>query len=281
MRIHHLNCGSMCPRGGRLLGGEGGPLSTAHLVCHCLLIESSGGLVLVDTGFGSEEARDPTRIPAAFRASERPRLLFDETATAQVEQLGFAAADVRHIVATHLDADHAGGLSDFPDAEVHVTAAELLAANEGPTWSERNRYLRRQWKHGAHWVEHDTGAGGERWFGFESVRALPGLDPEVLLIPLAGHSRGHTGVAVRDGEGWLLHCGDAYLHRNEVATPPSCPRLLAAFQQLTAFDRRARTANVERLRELARSHGDEVSLFSSHDPQELARRRQAPGAVAA
>ena len=39
MRIHHLNCGSLCPRGGRFFGGEGGPLSTAPMCCHCLLIE--------------------------------------------------------------------------------------------------------------------------------------------------------------------------------------------------------------------------------------------------
>jgi len=43
------------------------------------------------------------------------------------------------------------------------------------------------------------------------VRALPGARDDVLLIPLPGHSRGHCGVAVKTGEGWLLHCGDAYL----------------------------------------------------------------------
>ena len=32
MRIHHLNCGSLCPRGGRLLGGAGGPLSASPVV---------------------------------------------------------------------------------------------------------------------------------------------------------------------------------------------------------------------------------------------------------
>ena len=37
MRIHHLNCGSACPVGGRLFDGYSRGL-TAHLVCHCLLV---------------------------------------------------------------------------------------------------------------------------------------------------------------------------------------------------------------------------------------------------
>ena len=89
------------------------------------------------------------------------------------------------------------------------------------------------------------------------------------MIPLIGHSRGHTGLAVRDGDRWLLHCGDAYFNRNEINTPPSCPAGLAAFQTLMAAHAKARTANQERLRELARAHGDQVRLFCAHDPVEL------------
>ncbi len=57
MAIHHLNCGTLCPRGGRLLGADGGWLAEAPVVCHCLLVETSDGLVLVDTGFGTGDAR--------------------------------------------------------------------------------------------------------------------------------------------------------------------------------------------------------------------------------
>jgi glyoxylase-like metal-dependent hydrolase (beta-lactamase superfamily II) len=275
MRIHHLSCGSLCPHGGRLVGGQGGLLSRADVVCHCLLIESSDGLVLVDTGFGSEDARNPTQLGQPFRALLQPRPRLAETAIAQVEGLGFAAADVRHVVVTHLDVDHAGGLPDFPDAEVHVLAPELAEALH-PSLRERRRYVGGvHWKHGPRWVEHRSEQGGERWLGFESVRILPGLDAEVALIPLLGHSRGHTGVAVHTGERWLLHCGDAYFNHGEVATPPTCPAGLRLFQRVLATDNGARTANAARLRELAASHGDEVSLFCSHDPHELERQQAA------
>ena len=118
----------MCPRGRRLLAGEGGWLETADVVCHCLLIETDDGLVLVDTGFGVEDARDLGRLGPDLQADAARRPRIEETALKQVEALGFAAGDVRRIVATHLDPDHSGGLPDFPDAEVHVFARELEAA---------------------------------------------------------------------------------------------------------------------------------------------------------
>lgn len=278
MRIHHLSCGSLCPQGGRLIGGEGGLLSRAEVICHCLLIESSDGLVLVDTGFGTADALNPAQLGQPFRAALSPRPRREETALAQVEALGFAAADVRHIVATHLDPDHAGGLPDFPQAEVHVLAAELAAALH-PSRRERVRYRRAHLDHGPRWVEHRAEAGGDRWFGFESVRILPGLDVEVALVPLIGHSLGHTGVAVNSGDGWLLHCGDSYFNHGQLATPPTCPPLLSAFQRLLASDNGARVANVARLRELAASHSGEVTLFCAHDPHEL-RRDQAASVAA-
>jgi glyoxylase-like metal-dependent hydrolase (beta-lactamase superfamily II) len=112
-------------------------------------------------------------------------------------------------------------------------------------------------------------AEGDEWLGFTSVRVLPGTDPEVLLIPLHGHTLGHTGVAVRRGDGWLLHCGDAYFHHGEVATPSHCPPALRLFQALNNADGAARRENQERLQELGRRHGDEVELICSHDPSYL------------
>ncbi|HEX7293481.1 MAG TPA: MBL fold metallo-hydrolase [Solirubrobacterales bacterium] len=279
MRIHHLNCGSLCPHGARLIAGEGGLLARAEIVCHCLAIETSDGIVLIDTGFGTDDARNPRQLGAPFRLLMQPRPKLETTALAQLEGLGFAAGDVRHIVTTHLDLDHAGGLPDFPEAEVHVFAPELKAALK-PSLRERTRYIGgAHWRHNPRWVEH--GAGGDEWFGFESVRILPGIDAEVLLVPLVGHSRGHTAVAIKNGDGWLLHCGDAYFNQHEVETPPECPPLLRAFQAIMASDNKARIRNVERLQELNRARGDEVSLFCAHDRHELARAQAASTATSA
>ena len=68
MRVHHLNCGCMCPLGGALFDGFSKGL-TAQLVCHCLLLETEQhGLVLVDTGFGSRDVQRPgDRLSRFFR----------------------------------------------------------------------------------------------------------------------------------------------------------------------------------------------------------------------
>ena len=200
MKVHHLNCGSLCPHGRRLINGDGGLLERGISVCHCLAIESDDGLVLVDTGFGMEDARNPGQLGAGFRALMSPRPKVETTALAQLEGLGFSPSDVRHIAITHLDLDHAGGLPDFPDADVHVLAPELEAALH-PKLDERLRYIGgAHWAHGPSWVRH-AASGGEEWLGFEGIRIVPGLDVEVLLIPLFGHTRGHTGVAVKTPRG--------------------------------------------------------------------------------
>ena len=260
----------MCPRGARLLTGTGGLLSEATLVCHCLLVEGADGLVLVDTGFGIDDTRNPARLGAPFRGLVRPRALRQETALEQLSALGRDPGDVRHVITTHLDLDHAGGLADFPDAEVHVLGRELDAAMN-PTLRERARYVAAQWAHGPRWVTHEP--EGDDWFGFESVRALPSSDDEILLIPLVGHTRGHTGVAIRNGDGWLLHCGDAYFSPGEVQTPRRCPPGLAMFEFLTEIDGGARRNNRDRLAELASSRGDEVEMICSHDAPTLARMK--------
>jgi glyoxylase-like metal-dependent hydrolase (beta-lactamase superfamily II) len=269
MRIHHLNCGTMRPYGGRLVSGTGSVLATAEMVCHCLLVEADHGLVLVDTGLGTGDVADPdATLTRAWRRMARPVLAESETAVRQIEGLGFRAEDVSDIVLTHLDLDHGGGLRDFPHARVHVLRSELEAARSARTSTERTRYPRGQWAHGPRWATHEP--QGEEWFGFDAVRELPGVPAEILLVPLSGHTVGHTGVAVRNGDGWLLHAGDAYFFHAEMRTDaPACPPALRFMQRRMETVRGLRLANQERLRELVRGHGDEVTVFSAHDPVEL------------
>lgn len=285
MRVHHLNCGTMCPLGGSLMDGRpGGILRPGTLVCHCLLIETGAGLVLVDTGLGSKDCAHPgDRLSGALRSIVRPRLRLAETALEQLHALGYAPSDVRHIVITHLDFDHAGGIEDFPHASVHVYAEELNAATHPRTWLAKRRYRGQQWDRAVQWKTYV--AHGEPWFGFRCVRELEGLPPEILMVPLVGHTYGHCGVAVDTGAGWLLHAGDAYFYRGEVpqgwntqgdATRdaptlqhPRCTPGLRGYQRFMEVDRRARLLNQDRLRELATQHGSQVRILSAHDAVEF------------
>ena len=276
MRIHHLNCGTDCPVGGALFDGCSTGL-LGHIVCHCLLIETDAhGLVLVDTGYGLKDVDHPhradPRIPKPWRAMLNIRLREEETALRQVEALGFQASDVRHIIATHLDFDHAGGLEDFPNATVHVMAREYEDATRPHTgFVARNRWRMPQLNQVADWRRY--GARGEDWFGFEAVRDLDGLPPEILMVPLPGHTWGHAGVAVRqDGGRWLLHAGDAYFYRGEMREAERrCTPGLRAYQRLMEADARSRIDNQARLRRLSIERRDAVTVTCTHDPVELAR----------
>ncbi|MFN3668955.1 MAG: MBL fold metallo-hydrolase [Brevundimonas sp.] len=242
----------------------------ARLVCHCLLIETpASGLVLVDTGYGLQDVLQPhPRTSRVMRGLLNIRFREEETAIRQVEALGFSARDVRHIILTHLDFDHAGGLKDFPEARVHLMGAELTAARalDGGVASTK-RYRPMQFDSVHDWRPYR--AGGEGWFGFDAVRDLAGLPPELLMIPLAGHTWGHAGVAVDTGTGWLLHAGDAYFHSDEMrGAERRCPPGLRLYQNVMEVDRDARLGNQDRLRALSLNSAADVRIICAHDEKE-------------
>lgn len=269
MKVHHLNCATFCPQAKALVEGEGSVFEKGHMVCHVLLIETNEGLVLVDAALGRADCERPKeRLGATFATMVGAKLDIAECASSHVVRLGYGVEDVRHIVLTHLDLDHAGGISDFPKAKIHLHRREHQAGMERATYFEKNRYRSEQWAHNPDWKLYEP--SGERWLGFDAVKNLEGLPPEILLIPLAGHTHGHSGVAVDTGHGWLLHAGDAYFYRGEMDPErPRVPGGLGMFQRIVAIDNDARVANQLKLRELGRNNLD-VKIFCAHDAKELA-----------
>ena len=258
MIVYHLNCGSIRPYLPRVRG-----------VIYCLLVETTAGLVLVDTGFGVKDYTDPTPLVHAFTRLLGMPCDLDETAVRQVARLGFAPGDVTHIVMTHLHLDHAGGLPDFPAAQVHVFRPEYEATVHPRGLLERF-YIPAHWAHGPNWVLHGLEEANEeqQWFGFDAIRVLPGLSPQVLLIPLVGHTRGHCGVAVETPGGWLFHCGDAtspFYPAADVHTPSD--------RTPSRWIRAQLGPHIPRLRQYAHDHATQIHLISSHDAQSLAKNR--------
>jgi glyoxylase-like metal-dependent hydrolase (beta-lactamase superfamily II) len=253
MKVHHLNCGTM--------------KLPAPMVCHVLLVETANGLVLVDSGYGTDDCTDPRR-EGPTRHMLRASLSRAETAAHQIERLGYARDDVRHIVVTHLDLDHAGGLSDFPNAQVHVTSAEALGAIRAPSRREKIRYRSDQWAHNPTIVEHDP--HGEKWRGFAAAKELNEIAPGIALVSLPGHTRGHACVAVDAGHRWVLHAGDAFFHYGTLDGTP-VPRPLAAMESLFAFDRKRMLDNHARLAELYRRQDPDLLIVCAHDPTLLER----------
>lgn len=275
-RVHHLNCASV----------QGISLLRQHLVCHVLLLETSdAGLVLVDTGLGSTDYADITsRLGWEFaKVYGRPALDPSLAAAEQIRAKGFSPADVRHIVQTHLDLDHVGGLSDFPDALVHVHVTELDAARRRDGLRGKKRYRPKMWAHDPKWRSYNH--GGERWMGFDAVRGMEELGDDILMIPLFGHTHGHCGIAVNTSDGWLLHAGDAYFDAREVKLPQRhCAPGVALFQTMVTTERAGRRYNQDRLRSLHADH-PEIDIFCAHNPFEylalVGRRGDTPKGILA
>jgi glyoxylase-like metal-dependent hydrolase (beta-lactamase superfamily II) len=256
-RIHHLNCGSLYPRFPRMQG-----------IVYCLLVETDDGLALVDSGFGLADYAHPSPLMRAFlwlMGSPRDP---QETAIRQVQALGYAPQDVRQIVLTHLHLDHAGGLRDFPWASVHVHRREHHVAMHPRGIVERG-YDARHWSHRPRWALHQE-ADGE-WFGFDCIRVR--AEPEILLIPLPGHTSGHCGVAIRTAGGWLFHCGDAASPYHRVVDPHQGDDRRHVLGFVPGWlTRRLIGPHVPRLRALVRAQGD-VELISGHDVYAFRRHR--------
>jgi len=273
-KIHSLNCGSLCPPCRAAVNGRGSLWEASSLICHCLLLETdSSGLVLVDSGLGLADIKNPQlRLGLGFLTSSRPLLAESETAIRQVERLGYQARDVRHILLTHLDLDHAGGLGDFPDATVHLLHNEKKAAETATDALSKSRYRPAQWAHVRSWETYSP-EGGSAWRGLQGVQPLRGIEDDIKLVPLTGHTLGHSGYVITHSGRTILHCGDAYFHRGSIHGPSSgeaVPWGLRIFQNLVALDRtRMHRAQAE-LRELLKRERDasDLDIICAHDPEE-------------
>lgn len=280
MNIYHLNCASFCPLSAKLFNGQGRLWGRGRLISHCLLVKSSLGLILIDTGFGLHDVRYPYQLGKNFLRLFKPRLDPEETAVVRLQKLGYKPEDVKHIILTNLGLEKDGGLKDFPQAKVHVFEKEFQHAMERRTLRERLRYLPAHWSHHPDWVLHRLSRPSQKWFGFDSIRLFHDTAtekneediPDILLIPLPGHTAGHCGVAIRSKKRWLFHCGNAYFsHKQMDKENPSCPNGLSLLQEGLDNNHGLRRHTQERLRSLLYHHKNEVQMFCSSDPTELAK----------
>jgi glyoxylase-like metal-dependent hydrolase (beta-lactamase superfamily II) len=164
---------------------------------NCLLIETSSGRVLVETGIG-ERVDEKTR---SIRVYDGPAIV------PALETAGFQPATVDVVAMSHLHFDHAGGLlrtdgsRAFPRARIVAQRAEWeVALGDNPrlvaSYMQPELTLVKDW-------------GAEGWADGEQ-ELLPG----VSVIPTGGHSSGHQAIIVRgtgDAGRTLAFFGDLFM----------------------------------------------------------------------
>jgi glyoxylase-like metal-dependent hydrolase (beta-lactamase superfamily II) len=143
-------------------------------------IETTAGLILVDTGLGDEEPL----IEAIYKPTRR------SLANALSEN-GLMRDRIVAIVVSHLHFDHVGALRDLPGIPIHVQHDELEAARQ-PHYTIRSRIE----DPSLQYIEH---VGDDQ------------ICEAVRVIATPGHTPGHQSVAVEtDGGLAILACQAAY-----------------------------------------------------------------------
>lgn len=264
MNVHAVNCASFHPLFGapaRHTDGRG------YLSTRCLIVETDGGVIVVDTGFGVEDiARPAQRLGRPFLLLARPRLDPAETLLARLRARNIAPEDVTDVLITHLDLDHAGGLAALPGARVHVHALELATAQARTRATHRLRYVAEQWAHTPDWQPFTF--DGPRVLGDAFPAFTPaGLPSSVCLVGLPGHSAGHCGVLITLPDGSrLLHAGDAFMEAREIVDAAYRPTFATRAHHAIFDDNPPQAQETRRALREAIAGEDGLTVVNAHDP---------------
>jgi N-acyl homoserine lactone hydrolase len=208
LRTHVIQTGRLTGNE-TFLRGEGWssvlrPRRPYEFPAHCFVIEHPEGLIAIDTGLNGG-ARSP-------RPWLQRRFVPDPTPETGIRPamraIGLDPGDVRLVVLTHLDWDHAGGVADLPAAEVLVHRTELEFAG---TFLGRRRFEADQWPPTFDPTVYDFDP--EPYGPFPESRLLT-EDGAVRLVPIPGHTPGQVGVIARSGDHRLFFCADHVLRQD-------------------------------------------------------------------
>lgn len=221
-------------------------------LCPFYLLDHPEGTVLVDTGVSHEMLADPENY-GAYGAPHMAEFAVDDIdasdhapAVEQVQELGYEPSDIDYVVMTHLHLDHAGNISEFPDAEFIVQQDELDYAWWPADPIQRKLYL-----------EGDFGVLRSPEFDVRPVDGWVDLfgDGSIECIPTPGHTAGHQAVKVELAEaGTVVLGGDlAFIERavDEELQPPF------------AWDTEEAIQSTRQIRDMVRR--TDADLYLAHD----------------
>jgi N-acyl homoserine lactone hydrolase len=214
MRLHAIRTGSVRIKTAQVEGqGRGlqrrlGVLTDRHwtdwLPTYAWVIDHPEGVIVVDTGQGTHLLKARQSLHPYLRWEVTFRIEHDEEIGPQLRALGVGPRDVKHVVLTHLHADHDGGLAHFPQTRILVSRGELRTASG---WAGRARgYLPNRWPSWFDPVPLDLAP--EAFGPFATSRRLTSAG-DVIAVGTPGHTADHLSVLVEDQETTYFLAGDA------------------------------------------------------------------------
>lgn len=229
---------------------------TDWLPIYAWAIERGDGVVLVDTGETARvhELGYHPRWHPFYRRAARFKVAPEDELGPQLRELGMKAADVRHVILTHLHTDHAGGLAHVVGSKTWVHAAEYKRAQG--MMGRLNGYLPNRWPK---WWQPEALQFRDRAVGPFAQSAAIAPDEEILVLPTQGHTPAHVSVLVQGSPSVLLAGDTSYTQ----------DLLLAGKVDGVSPDEEVSRATLGRIRELGRARP--LVYLPSHDPESEAR----------
>ncbi|RMD93884.1 MAG: N-acyl homoserine lactonase family protein [Alphaproteobacteria bacterium] len=234
-----VHCVKYAERNGRVRG-DSFIFDDDHAAPHPMdyfiwVLRRGGEVILVDTGYDAAEGQ----------ARGRPIRL---DPAAALEPLGVRPDAVQDIIVTHLHYDHAGGLHLFPQARLHLQAAEMAYAT-GPCMC--HDALRMPFT-----AEHVCEAVRRLYAGRVVFHDGEGQVAEgVSVHRIGGHSRGLQAVRVLTDHGPLVLASDAAHYYENLWLRKPFPIVVDLEDMLAGFDRLEKLAGGRRER-----------IVPGHDP---------------
>ena len=221
-----------------------------------MLVQTPHGNLLIETGLGNKLTEKQKGI---FRVRQEWDLL------AGLARLGLSREAISHVILTHGDFDHAGGITmqnetgglelTFPAAMHHIQHQEwedVLSPNKRSA--------------DAYWSENFAGLVEGK-----NLRLVDGEEeilPGVRVVRTGGHTRGHQAV-------WLESAGEIALHLGDLLPMPAYSNPL----WITAYDNFPLDSIAAKEQFLDQAIRADAWLLFYHDPEILACKLDGDGAV--
>ncbi|NTV12649.1 MAG: MBL fold metallo-hydrolase [Desulfobulbaceae bacterium] len=221
-----------------------------------ILLRTPTANIIIDTGLGNKLTAKQKRI---FRVTADWRVAED------LAKLGLAREAISHVILTHCDFDHAGGVVQFgPDGKPELTWPQARHYVQRAEWEDVLTPNRRSAS--SYWPENLEllGSSGR----LELVEGAAEVEAGVRLELTGGHTRGHQAV-------WLESAGEKAVHLGDLL--PS----QAYFNPLwiTPYDNFPLTSVAAKEGLLARALAEKRWFLFYHDPYLAACRCDRDGAI--
>jgi N-acyl homoserine lactone hydrolase len=128
----------------------------------------------------------------------------------RLHQIGVDPGSVKKVLITHFHADHTGGIEDLPQAEILTGPGNWPKHVGSFTCRLPNGFSPKQ-------LEYTDGAFDQ----FDKSKTLTS-DGKIRIVPLVGHTPGHSGLVINDGGVTYLFAGDATFDQDQTDRGAVC-----------------------------------------------------------